>query len=151
MTSKTNFLLSRYRQVQAKNVFIALLPLLILFLNACSPHPAAHTWITHDKNDLGINKITVTFEGTADFYSAADDQSIRRCFWGAKTRNTIELNCVHSDNIDIKEIYELEVTEDGKARLTRDKTIITQFSRQPIRDEELKKIEEEKEKKNKGH
>jgi len=141
-------LLPDYKQIQPKNIYFTLLLLVVvLVLSACSPHPAAQTWITNQENDLGINKINVVFEGTADFYSATDGRSIRRCFWGAKTRNSIELTCVHSDNTDIKETYKLEVTEDGKALLSQDNALITQLSRQSIRDEELKEIEEEKKKK----
>lgn len=147
MKSKINLLLLlTVKPIQQKQALLALLTLLVLLLSACSPHPAAHTWVSQDKNNLGISKITVVFEGTADFYSASDDQSIRRCFWGAKSRNSIELNCVDSNNTDIKETYEFEVIDDGTARLTRDKSLITQLTRQSIRDEELKQIEEQKKK-----
>ncbi len=135
-----------YKQIPPdKLIFTPLL--VVLILSACSPHPAAHTWVSNDENILGLNKISVVFEGTADFYSLAANKSIRRCFWGAKTRNTIELNCVHSDNTAIEETYELEVTGRNKARLRHNNTFITELSRQSIRDEELKKIEADKKQK----
>mgnify|MGYP001816601978 FL=1 len=149
MKSKSNDLNSEavYSQILHNCKLCILLGLLILLLSACSPHPAAHTWVTDDQNEPGISKLDVTFEGTAEFYSTADLKSIRRCFWGAKSRTIIELNCVHAEDTEIKETYELEVADNNSARLTHNKILIARLSKQTIRDQELKEMEKEKNKK----
>jgi len=97
----------------------------LLFISACSPHPSAGTWQTETDNSLKLSKIVVVFEGTADFFSKQSETAIRRCFWSAATENQIQLQCVHADNTDITETYQLTVAENGQAQLTRDEKLIS--------------------------
>lgn len=102
----------------------------LLTLSGCSPHPGTGKWQADEKNSLNIAIINIVFEGTADFYVVNKEESIRRCFWSAAGEKTIQMQCVHSENIDNKVSYQFMVTEKGHAELTQNEQLIGQFTLQ---------------------
>lgn len=109
--------------------FILVIGVFVLMLSACSPHPGAGNWEADGKNTLNIAQINITFEGTADFFLAGKDDSIRRCFWSAAGERTLHMQCVHSDQTDLKENYQFLVSETGQAQLSQNEQLIGRFKK----------------------
>ncbi len=109
---------------------ILLIIAMSLMLSACSPHPGAGNWQADADNTLNVSSIKVIFEGTADFYSDDNEDSILRCFWSASDKNTLQMQCVHAEDTDKKETYEFTVTETGQGKLTQNEQLIGLFSKQ---------------------
>ena len=107
---------------------IALTLLLLSFLAGCSPHPGAGHWKAEGDNSLKISWIDVVFEGTADIYGQDKQESIRRCFWAATGKNSMQMACVHSDDTSKKETYDLVVLESGQAKLLQNEQLIGFFT-----------------------
>ena len=103
---------------------------LIVIVTACSPHPGAGNWQADSDNALKISRINVVFEGTADFFTNGREDSIRRCFWAAIGKQSLQFQCVQSDNTDIKETYQFFVSPTGKAELKRNEQLIASFTKQ---------------------
>ncbi len=104
---------------------------LVLALTACAPHPGAGNWQADAENAMKISRINVVFEGTADFYTPGREDSIRRCFWAAIEERSLQFQCVHSDNTDIKETYQFFVSPTGKAKLKQNEQLIGVFNKIP--------------------
>ncbi|MCP3850045.1 MAG: hypothetical protein GY694_07385 [Gammaproteobacteria bacterium] len=115
------------RTLSQKTFFI----LATLFtLTACSPHPGAGKWKADTENSHEIDTINIIFEGQADFYTKGKDESIRRCFWSATGKQSMSMQCVHSDNTENKVLYLFTVTEAGHAQLTSNDQLVALFTLQ---------------------
>ncbi len=101
--------------------------ILAFSISACSPHPGAGNWQAEGKNSINVSQIKVLYEGTADFYTTGEKESIRRCFWSAVTENTLQMQCVYANNIDKKVNYQFVVSPKGHAKLFLDEQIIGNF------------------------
>ena len=109
-------------------------------LTACSPHSGAGNWKAEGSNSINISRINVSYEGTADFYTDGKEDSIRRCFWSAVAEHTLQMQCVHADDIEQKASYQFVTTEKGHAELFLDDQLIGRFTAQaPAPEAEQKK------------
>lgn len=107
-----------------------LLPLLsFLLLTGCAPHPGAGIWGAQEENSQGIKKVTISFDGKAEFVSQ-DQQSVTwHCFWGGTGKQTVTMQCTPSINPDIAHKFSLEIGENGSAVLSDEKQVIGKFKR----------------------
>ncbi len=122
---------SRLKAILALKNSVALLIVITLFMiSGCSPHKGAGNWKADTKNSHNINMINISFEGNADFYSENKEESIRRCFWSAVAENTMNMQCVYSENTDNTVIYQFVVIEKGHAKLSLDDQLIAEFTLQ---------------------
>jgi len=118
----------------------ALFIISLFMLSACSPHPGAGNWQAEAGNSLNISRINITFEGTADFYSDAEEDAVRRCFWAASAEQAMQLQCVYAEDSDKKVGYQFIVTDKDHAQLLHDDQIIARFLRiEPEQKTETKK------------
>ncbi|MDX2502927.1 MAG: hypothetical protein QNL62_00420 [Gammaproteobacteria bacterium] len=125
------------KKINAYFITISLILLLVTFslmMSGCSPHPGAGKWQADGSNTLNVSRIKIVFEGQADLYIDGHEDSIRRCFWSAKDKRTLQMQCVYSDNTDKKEAYQFTVTETGQARLSQNDQLIGLFSEQALQD-----------------
>jgi len=99
-------------------------------LSACSPHPGAGKWKADTNNPQNISIINVLFEGNADFYVDGKEKSIRRCIWSAVAKQTMNMQCVYSEDTSKKANYQFVVTEKGHAKLSQDEQLIGLFTLQ---------------------
>ncbi len=89
--------------------------ILILLLSACSPHPATGVWKTATDNEYGISRLVVAFDGKAEFISTKLDSANWHCFWAAKAKYEVELDCTPSTDTLTKERFVLKINEQGLA------------------------------------
>ena len=118
-----------------------LLLCIILAISACSPHPGAGTWKADGDNSLKISSIKIIFEGTADFFSSKNESenkskdeeeninTIYRCFWSASGENQMQMQCIHSDDIEKKETFHFTIIETGQGKLSRNEHLIGLFQK----------------------
>jgi hypothetical protein len=111
-----------------KKHFLLLTFAFILFTSGCSPHSGAGNWQANGSNSLKLLRIKVTFEGTADFYVPAREESVLRCFWSAIDKNKLNMQCVHAEDTSNKENYQFTIIQKGHAKLTQNDQLIGLFS-----------------------
>ncbi len=117
---------------------------LSLLLSGCSPHPGAGNWVADESNTVGTNigfvELNVTYEGRTDIFDRKSDEAlgagrtaVRRCFWRGVNVNTIELTCVHADDSDKEESYQLRVAPDNKvAELMQNGRVMGRYVRMNV-------------------
>jgi len=122
------------------NSLTALLIISLFMLSACSPHPGAGNWQAEGSNSLNVSRISIVFEGTADFYIDGEEEAVRRCFWAASAENAMQLQCVYAEDTDKKVNYQFIATDKDHAQLLQNDKIIAQFLRiEPEQETETKK------------
>ena len=109
-----------------KSIYALVLLIVIASITACSPHPASGVWQTTDLNDYGITKMIVAFDGKANLTT---DNATWRCFWSAKTKTEMSLECTPSSNPDNEQIFIMLVKEPGVAELRKGSESIASFIR----------------------
>ena len=108
------------------------LPLALLLsslLVACSPHPATGVWKATADNELGINRLVVSFEGRAEFKTSKLDNAVWHCFWAAPDKKKLELNCTPSTNPDQNRSFSLNVNDQGLAEFQEKGAVLATFTR----------------------
>lgn len=111
----------------------------LVTLTGCSPHPGTGNWRAEGNNLLNVSRINIVYEGTADFYVDGKEDAIRRCFWSATAKRTMQMQCVHADDTDKEVNYQFVITEKGHANLLLDDKVIGQFLAQAPEPEPEKK------------
>ena len=107
-----------------------LIPLLsFLLLTACAPHPGAGIWGAQEGNSMGIEKVTLSFDGKGEFVSQEQQSVTWHCFWGATGKQTVAMQCTPSINPDIERKFTLVIGENGNATLSDAKQVIGRFER----------------------
>ena len=101
-----------------------------LLITACSPHPASGVWKSLEDNDYGIEILTVSFDGRANFTTPKLDNAEWHCFWSATGNKETELNCNPSTDPDKKEIFLLTINNQGLAELRHNTQLIASFTLQ---------------------
>jgi hypothetical protein len=119
-------LLSRIKTIAPVSLIVTLL----LLLSGCSPHPGAGHWKADGDNTMNISWINVIFEGTADIFANQQQESILRCFWAATEKNSIQMQCVHSDDTEKKETYQLVILDSGQGKLKQNEQLIGLFTKE---------------------
>jgi len=99
-------------------------------LSACNPHPGTGVWSSTEDNEYGISKLVVGYDGRVDFSTKKPDNTSWRCFWGAKGKQEIDMNCKSSKNPDQEENYILTVNDQGLAELRHNSRLVALFTRQ---------------------
>ena len=87
--------------------------LLILGLQACSPHPGAGHWGAIENSGSKFSKLVVEFEGMAELLPADKTAQGQRCFWAGNTSNSIKLQCTQGDDTGLEFLYILTVDTSG--------------------------------------
>jgi outer membrane biogenesis lipoprotein LolB len=106
----------------------ALLFIITTFLLlACTPHPGAGVWKAITDNEQGISKLTVGFEGKAEFTSSKQNNTLWHCFWSATDKKKLTLECTPSTNPEQKTLFELIINEQGLAQLYNKTTLLATF------------------------
>ena len=111
------------------HILKAPLILSLFLITACSPHPGTGEWASTADNKLAIKKISVFFTPKVLFYAEEIEEPVMQCGWWALDKKTIEMECVHLSNTEIKEKYQIEVVDDGKAELSKEGVTITSLTR----------------------
>ncbi len=101
-----------------------------IFMISCSPHPGAGKWKAVDKNDLGIEKLSILYEGKSEFITKAEKVIIWHCFWGAKDKEAMSMTCTPSNNTNKHEPFEFILTSENKGKFSRQGKTIGLFQRQ---------------------
>jgi outer membrane biogenesis lipoprotein LolB len=98
-------------------------------LSACTPHPGAGVWKATADNEQGISKLTVGFEGKAEFTSSKQNNALWHCFWSTADKKKLALECTPSTNPEQKTSFELIINEQGLAELYSKTTLLATFKR----------------------
>lgn len=107
-----------------------LIVVITLLLTACSPHPGTGVWKAVDDNEMGISKLTVSFEGRAEFVSGKkDEKSVWHCFWTTFEKKKLRLDCTPSTNPEQKKSFILSANDQGQAELRDNSTLLASFIR----------------------
>ena len=108
--------------------------LLVLGLQACSPHPGAGHWGAMENSGSKFSKIMVEFEGMAELLPADAATQAQRCFWAGNTSDSIKLQCTQDDDTGLEFFYLLTVDSSGAepiASLTSGKDRVGSYRRVP--------------------
>ena len=108
------------------------LPLLLLAIAGCSPHPGSGTWLPLSEGEGSFSKLMVHYNGRAELYSTEDQEIEWRCFWVGISESDISLDCAPSSNPEIEEHYRLNVVARGEAELLQNERVLGRFSWQQI-------------------
>lgn len=105
-----------------------LIVVITLLLTACSPHPGTGVWKAVEDNEMGISKLTVGFEGRAEFISSKNDEKTSwHCFWGVAENENIRLDCSPSTNPEQEKSFILGINDQGLAELRDESTLLASF------------------------
>ena len=88
---------------------ILFLLVLSLLLGACSPHPGTGIWSVEQDNEFGISRLTVNYDGKAEFNATKPENISWRCFWGAAAKQEISMTCTPSNDPEQEYNYALTV------------------------------------------
>lgn len=110
---------------------LLLLVLGVNLLAACSPHPGAGKWKAVSDNELGIEDLSILYEGKAEFVTTKKDSAVWHCFWGKKDKNAAAMKCVPSSDPERREAYEFIVQSDERGELLYQEKVIAVFERKP--------------------
>ncbi len=102
---------------------------IILLLSACSPHSGSGVWKAVTNNDQGIAKLTVGFDGRAEFIASQQNNTLWHCFWTAIDRTKLALDCTPSTNPKQEQSFVLNINEQGQAELRTGTTLLATFKR----------------------
>jgi hypothetical protein len=108
-----------------KSFFVISLSALLV---ACSPHPGTGVWKANTQNALGIDRLTVSFNGRAEFVTSGPEAANWHCFWAGINKQQIELDCKPSTNPDNKQVFVLAATTAGQAKLMQQKKTLAEFT-----------------------
>ena len=109
---------------------ISLIVAFSLLLTACSPHPGTGVWKALGDNEMGISKLTVGFEGRAEFVSGKkDENTIWHCFWATPEKKKLRLDCTPSTNPEQMTSFILSVNDQGQAELRDQSILLASFIR----------------------
>jgi len=78
--------------------FTSIFIITTFLLSACSPHPGSGVWEAVADNEQGISKLTVGFEGKAEFTSSKLNNAVWHCFWSTADKKKLVLDCTPSTN-----------------------------------------------------
>jgi hypothetical protein len=113
------------RLIDTRFILIALISLLI---SACSPHPGSGVWQATSDNKQGISKLTISFEGKAEFVSTKKGNTVWHCFWTAYDKKTLNLDCSPSTDTEQKTTY-FFIVNDEVAELQHETFTLATFKR----------------------
>ncbi|HHO59122.1 MAG TPA: hypothetical protein ENJ64_02685 [Thiotrichales bacterium] len=117
------------KRSQKRYHHLLLFTLPVLFLCACSPHPAAGIWQAVGDNDNRIERLAVHFNGRAEFTSHNPGPVDWHCFWGGSAEKAARLDCSASTEPQQQQDFTLRISDDGLAELVRGERIIGHFIR----------------------
>ena len=108
-----------------------LLPVMLatIALAGCSPHPGSGTWLADDPVGSGYQRLSIQFNGRAEFFHAADGEAVERCFWSGDSDASIRLDCVDAADATRNNQYRLVVIAPRQAQLLRQDNPVGRFSR----------------------
>ena len=98
-----------------------------VFISACSPHPASGVWEATQDNDYGISRLTMSFDGKAEFVTTKLNDTNWHCFWSATGKKQANLDCNPSTELEQKKNFVLNVNDQGVAELTHDSRLMGTF------------------------
>ena len=104
-----------------------LLVTVTLLISACSPHPVSGVWGTAQDNEYGISKLTMGFDGRAQFVTTKLNNAIWHCFWSATGKKQANLDCNPSTDKEQKDIFMLNINDQGDAELMHKSKLISTF------------------------
>jgi hypothetical protein len=102
----------------------------IFLLCSCTPHPGSGVWKSSGENEYGINRMVVSFDGTASFTTSKNNPAQWHCFWTASSKIKSDLKCTPSTNTEQEENYTLTVDDQDIAQLKHNGQQIALFVRQ---------------------
>lgn len=114
-----------------KSLLSALFLLSLLSLSACSPHPAAGNWVASGDNAAHLSKMLVHFESRVEIFTEGTEKPTHYCGWSATSSQNIGLECLRSEDQEVKDIYQLNVEGEDKAELIQDGKVIARFIQLP--------------------
>ena len=109
--------------------FFPVFVLSLLLLSACSPHLGAGVWRATADNNRGIAKLTVGFDGKAEFTTSKQESALWHCFWTTADEKKLALDCTPSTNPEKNSSFELSVNEKGEAELHEGSILLATFQR----------------------
>lgn len=105
-----------------------LLSLFLLF--GCSPHTASGYWIAAADSTSKYSRIDVHFEARLEIYGSNQKKAALYCGWSASSKQSLELECMASKDINDKEIYQFKING-NTAELIYKNEVIGRFTRKP--------------------
>ena len=110
----------------------ARLTMTLLFVGSllgCSPHPSTGVWKALADNEMGIDRLVVSFEGRAEFVSKKLDNATWHCFWAKESQKKLNLKCSASTSPDDKKTFFIVVNDKGLAEFMNEDKILATFTR----------------------
>ena len=102
----------------------------LFLLAGCSPHTATGYWNASSENSSDLTKVVVRFEARMEVYAKDPEKAKLYCGWSASGKQSLSLECMASEDINDKEIYQFNVTDDTAELVYKDE-VIGIFTRQP--------------------
>ena len=115
------------KQKSQKTVYLLFLSLSLIFLSACSPHPASGTWIASADNQTNYSKILIHFDRKLEIYAQGSIKPVEYCGWSPISQKKIEMRCMSSDEQKEMDKYQLNIIK-ATAELTREGKVISSFT-----------------------
>ncbi|RDH83092.1 MAG: hypothetical protein DIZ80_12610 [endosymbiont of Galathealinum brachiosum] len=109
----------------------ALFLLSLLTLSACTPHPASGNWVASGDNAAHFSKMLVHFESRLEIFTDGIETPTHYCGWSATSSQNIGIECLRSEDQEVKDIYQLNVEGEDKAELIKDGKVIARFIQLP--------------------
>jgi len=100
-----------------------------LSVSGCSPHPGAGDWQAEGDNAQGIKRLSVDYEGRAEFSITAPEEADLRCFWSATGEQLLAFQCTPSTDPETEQTYTFSVGLNGIGELSRDGDVIGRFNK----------------------
>jgi len=101
----------------------------LIFLTACSPHPATGTWLSSGPNAGNYSKMIVHFEPRLEIYSDKSDKPTLFCGWSGYDNHSITLECMSSEEQEQMDMYQFDVKDNSQAELLFKGKVIAKFSK----------------------
>lgn len=115
------------KQKSRKPVYLLFLSLNLIFISACSPHSASGTWVASEDNQANYSKILIHFDDKLEIYAQDAVKPVQYCGWSAISKQTIEMECMSSEDQKEMDIYQLNIIDKMNAELTYEGKVIAKF------------------------
>lgn len=99
-----------------------------LLLGGCSGHPSSGDWVPEAGANTEFVKLTVSFEGKAEFFIADKEAALLRCFWAAQSKHQIDMQCSKKAE-EQKYYFSLKMDGDNQAALHHNDEFVAKFKK----------------------
>lgn len=106
-----------------------LLPLAVMLLAACSPHPTSGEWTAKPGTQPAYSRIKVEYDGKAYLFVPDREDHQVRCFWAGADRATINMDCIINDPSEQRFFFQLRIEGSSLSTLLSNGQILGHYQR----------------------